>query len=325
MNHIEPPVGWLACVLIIGIAPHVVWAHGWQSHGESNAALVKRITLAQQLSPVRLAHAAANTRIEDGMRIFESDGLPDHATGTFPNRRNPNTIREKRYLLRMPLQPMKAASPTPLGHSLFGVAINGVVFDPATAEFWNNDSASGWNEEALTGKTDLGLDRNNAHVQPDGAYHYHGLPVGLAERLDYRNKPALLGFAADGFPIYGPTGWRNTGQSGGATIELRSSYRLKSGLRPGGPGGTHDGTYGADFEFVPGLGDLDECNGRTGVSAEFPAGTYHYVVTTNFPFIPRCWTGTPDRSFMRKPPPGGFAKGAAGKGPPPGLGKPRPF
>ena len=81
--------------------------------------------------------------------------------------------------------------------------------------------------------------------------------------------------------------------------KLSSSYRVKSGTRPGGPGGRYDGSFVQDYEYVAGLGDLDDCNGRTGVTREYPEGTYYYVITDSFPFIPRCFHGTPDRSFMR--------------------------
>ena len=52
---------------------------------------------------------------------------------------------------------------------------------------------------------DGGLDDHHAHVQPTGAYHYHGLPTGLIEHLRKEkddNKMLLIGYAADGFPIY---------------------------------------------------------------------------------------------------------------------------
>ena len=51
----------------------------------------------------------------------------------------------------------------------FGVALNGVPFDPGTAEYWENDRSSDWRYDALSGKINLGLDQNNAHVQPNGA------------------------------------------------------------------------------------------------------------------------------------------------------------
>ena len=72
---------------------------------------------------------------------------------------------------------------------------------------------------------------------------------------------------------------------------LKASYRLKSGERPGGgngPGGAYDkGSFAQDYEFVKKTaGDLDDCNGRHGVTPEYPQGTYYYVITDNWPFIP---------------------------------------
>ena len=67
-----------------------------------------------------------------------------------------------------------------------------------------------------------------------------------------------------------------------------------------------------DYEYSAGLGQLDECNGRRGVTPEFPNGSYHYVLTDSFPFIPRCFRGTPDTSFVRGPPGGGNPSGGAG-------------
>ncbi|MFO1162141.1 MAG: YHYH protein [Reyranellaceae bacterium] len=55
--------------------------------------------------------------------------------------------------------------------------------------------------EALSGARPLGIDQNKAHVQPDGSYHYHGLPTGLIDRLGGRGMGLLVGWAADGFPI----------------------------------------------------------------------------------------------------------------------------
>ena len=83
---------------------------------------------------------------------------------------------------------------------------------------------------------------------------------------------------------------------------MQSSYRVRSGSRPSGggnPGGRYDGTFVQDYEYVEGLGDLDECNGALTVSAEFPNGTYAYFLTEGFPVVPRCLTGTPDASFQK--------------------------
>ena len=151
--------------------------------------------------------------------------------------------------------------------------------------------------------------------QPDGTYHYHAIPTGLYERLATRNVPALLGYAADGFPIYGPMGYRNARDAGSGMVELKSGYRLKSGTRDFGPGGRPNGEFAQDYEYVTGS-ELDSCNGREGVTPEYPNGTYYYIVTSGFPYVPRCYVGAPDASFTKAPPPGGF--GGPGKGPPKG-------
>jgi hypothetical protein len=256
----------------------------------------------------------------DGYRYIESNGLPDHPAGRFPNLGNPNTIRAQSYKYRVTLTPKAAESITPLGMHPFGVAINGIPFDPGAAEFWQRDPQSGWQYEALSGKIDLGMDQNHAHVQPTGAYHYHGLPTGLIEKLRAgKGKMVLLGYAADGFPIYGPMAFSDPADSKSELKKLKSSYQLRSGTRASGPGGAYDGTFVQDWEFKAGSGDLDECNGRTGVTPEYPQATYYYVITEEFPFIPRNFRGTPDASFFRHGPPGGRRP----IGPPPPFGQRR--
>jgi hypothetical protein len=272
------------------------------------------------------ADAAARISIDTGggYRFVRADGLPDHQPGRFPNSGNPHSIKEQNYDFRVPLHPAKTGRITQFGHQNFGIALNGVPFDPLTAEYWNRDRNSGWNLEAMSGAMDLGLDQHNAHVQPSGAYHYHALPTGLIEQFPYRDKPALLGYAADGFPIYGPYGYRVPTDAASPVVQLRASYRITSGNRPSGPGGSYDGTFVQDYEFAAGLGDLDACNGREGVTPEYPGGTYHYVITASFPFIPRCWVGRPDGSFTMRGPgnaPGGGGPGA-GSGLPHEMGPP---
>ena len=244
--------------------------------------------------------------IEGEARVIRANGLPDHEMGRFPNAHNPNSASAQNYVFRVPLHPQVAAKPTPVGMQNFGIAINGVAFDPAAAEWWQHDRSSSWQYEPMTGHLNLGVDQNNAHVQPNGAYHYHGIPTGiLAKVKDAKSHMVLIGWAADGFPIYAPWGFAKANDATNGLKTMKSSYRLKQGTRPSGPGGNYDGTFVADFEYVMGAGDLDECNGRFGVTPEFPEGTYHYFLTSDFPFIPRFYKGTPDRSFERRGPPGG--------------------
>jgi hypothetical protein len=254
-------------------------------------------------------------RVEGDVRVIRSNGIPAHETGQFPNRGNPNTIAPQHYEFRVPAEPKVADKLTPLRMQPFGVAVNGVVFDPGAAEWWNRDRTSGWQYEPLFGGGMLGVDQSHAHVQPNGAYHYHGIPVGLVFALtDGKEKMVLVGWAADGFPIYNPVGYSNPADAESAVKSLKSSYRVKKGTRPNGPGGAYDGTFVADYEYVAGAGNLDECNGLTGVTPEYPKGIYHYVLTEEFPYVPRIYRGTPDASFATHGGPGVSGAGARGPG-----------
>ena len=236
--------------------------------------------------------------------VIESTGIPTHETGEFPTRGNPNTISPQEYRYRISAVPEVAEEITPLGMSPFGVAVNGVPIDPGTAEYWNDDRGSGWRYEALSGHINLGLDASHAHVQRTGAYHYHGLPTGLLDLMSSGEGEGehlvLLGYAADGFPIYAEGGAWDASARENSTMQYRSGYRVRDGDRPGGPGGQFDGTFVEDYEFVSGAGTLDECNGRFGSTPEHPDGTYHYILTHDFPFVPRFYRGTPDDSFTRR-------------------------
>lgn len=264
-----------------------------------------------QLVPASETPPAENQvaiRQSPSVRVVTSNAVPEHRVGQFPNRGNPHHVRPQRLQFQLPAAPQPADQITPLHLSgrggppnlPFGIAVNGVLFDPGTAEYWRGDRRADWNYEALGGAVALGLDENWAHVQPGGSYHYHGLPKLLLLRLGVkRDKHSpLVGWAADGFPIYARFGYQDPLDPDSPIVELKPSYRLKSGERPAaplGPGGKYDGTFIRDYEFVAGLGDLDECNGRRCRTPEFPEGTYAYFLTTSWPVIPRAFRGTPVR------------------------------
>ena len=247
----------------------------------------------------------------DGFRVIESNDIPKPTVGRFPNRGNPNAIAAQNWTIKIPLQPIPNDTVTQLHQSTnhgpqnmpFGVGVNGVLFEPGTAEFWMGDRTADWNYEALGGAVGLGLDANHAHVQPGGIYHYHGLPTGLLEELgftageiDDNTHSPLIGWAADGFPVYYAFGYQQADDPKSSVVKLTTSFRLKQGQRPSGsagPGGRYDGAFIQDYEYALGTGDLDECNGRFCVTPEFPEGTYAYFFTDSWPVIPRGFRGTP--------------------------------
>ena len=256
-------------------------------------------------------------KIADGYRTISGDALPDHRHGRFPNPTNPNIITPQDDSHRVPSDPQITDGWREVELAAFGIAINGILLEPNAAEWWEDDRNSDWRYEALGHHVDLGVDGNHAHVQPTGKYHYHGMPSGLLETLGSSKDFTLIGYAADGFPVYSHWSYGEADNTNSGLRPLTSSYRVKSGTRPDGPGGSYTGTFVQDYEYVAGLGDLDQANGRTGITPEYPEGTYYYVITPNFPFIPRYWRGEPSRDFVRRGggpgrpqgPPGGGGRG----------------
>ena len=233
-------------------------------------------------------------------RILNGNGIPNHEVGTFPNSNNPNRISAQNVSKSFTLCPsIIYESGQELGGPAMAIAyaLNSVKFDPATAGRCNDAGEcslargeGNWNIEALGHDTfDFGDDMNHAHVQPNGAYHYHGMPELLIDFLGDNNGMTLIGWASDGFPVYARYGYADPEDSQSQLKVLTTSYRLKSHPdenRPntltailGGPNANSNinkpipmGAFTQDYEYVEGLGDLDECNGRFGTTPEFPNG-----------------------------------------------------
>ena len=232
-------------------------------------------------------------------RSVTGNGIPDHATGTFPNVNCPNTIRTTTVAASMPIQPVNTGTATRA--IVVGYNMNGVKFDPGTAGTCDNSGSNcsliggsgSWSIEALgQSNFNFGVDSSNAHVQPTGDYHYHGMPEGSLSGVGQAMK--LVGFSIDGFPIYARYGRTVANDANSAIKLITSSFRLKSTPSANRPStATYPmGAFTQDYEYAAGTGDLDECNGRFGVTPEFPAGIYHYYITDSYPFIQRCVKGT---------------------------------
>lgn len=224
--------------------------------------------------------------IKGNKRVMVTNALPDHQTGEFPRKGNPNTISAQNKTYELPLNPKWVGEPTWVREP--GVALNGVKFEPGTAEVVACETGENYRVEAFQNIIDLGLDFNNAHVQPTGEYHYHGTPTSVIKSHDDGEDLVHIGFANDGYPIY-------YSKSGA----YKSSYQKIAGNREGedctysNPKNTidvnvaddHDGTFTSDFEYVSGAGNLDECNG---IEID---GKYMYFVTDEFPYVSRCLMG----------------------------------
>ena len=143
--------------------------------------------------------------VENGMVVLRSNSVPDHKSPYFattdsryqayngPNASfgaAPGTISAQTYVFRIPLNPVKAATPaaTPLGP--IGIAVNGV----ALFNQYNGQN------RPLTVEVNS-FDQFNGHPTPTNEYHYHVEPLSITQAA---GGSALIGFLLDGFPVYGP-------------------------------------------------------------------------------------------------------------------------
>jgi hypothetical protein len=225
--------------------------------------------------------------VDGTTRTIETNALPDHETGDFPNDGNPNSISAQEITYEYPTEPTfvgEAVEPITIG-----VAVNGVKFEPGTAESIACESGENYRVEALQDIYNLGLDFNNAHVQPSGEYHYHGVSRMLADAYATDDDLVHVGFAADGYLMYySKSGAFASGYELSTEARTGTGCTGSSALRVGDievEGTTPDGTYTSDWVWSNATGDLDACNGAT------IDGTYAYLITDAFPYVSRCLNG----------------------------------
>ena len=238
--------------------------------------------------------------LENGKCLFNTNSIPNHNFND-GGAHFATAVSEVNKTFKVTQTPTPAASTTPLSlRTDNAIFLNGVKLDLLAAGcFGIGDGRIGCHKinapfryDPMSPASSFGTDSHNAHTQPDGTYHYHGNPNALFHS-DQAIESPIVGFAADGYPIYG-----SYFDDNGTVRKAASSYQLKSGTRVAqngiNPGGSYDGTYIDDYEYVKSLGDLDECNGMT------INGSYGYYITDAYPWVLKCFKGTPDASFNKR-------------------------
>jgi hypothetical protein len=193
-------------------------------------------------------------KVEGDKRIITGNRVPDHPTGTFPVSkdddayqydRNPNTIKEKMFELVVPANPVPADKPFPLTYGAIGVMLTGsYIFNGLDAQ--GKDAVAHEVQDSCYG-----------HPEKDGSYHYHNLTRCIDDPYTGEHSK-LVGYAADGFGIYGK--------------------------------------YGENGEILTD-DDLDEFHGHThmiewdGQMVEM----YHYHATNEYPYTLGAFKGTPSQ------------------------------
>lgn len=107
--------------------------------------------------------------------------------------------------------------------------------------------------------------------------------AGNLRHADGHSK--ILGFANDGYPIYGPYGYALRTNSSSPVIKMRSSYKLKNSnyrvVESCNFTKYPMGMFVQDYMYVENSGTLDSHNGRFCVTPDYPNGTYAYFVTVD--------------------------------------------
>lgn len=194
--------------------------------------------------------AAFTLTLSGSNRVISGNGLPvGFTTGVFPIQTsdpvhvwdaNPNSIGAHTISFVLPSAPTVAAVSSCTSMGMIGVALDGVpIFN----------GLDGGGRDAVAHEAQ---DTCGGHPQQQGHYHYHS----ISDCLPGANSSNLIGYAIDGFGIYGPLD--------GSGHELSNA-------------------------------DLDECHGITS-PVQWDGQTvtmYHYVATRAYPYTVGCFRGTP--------------------------------
>lgn len=253
---------------------------------------------------------------------ISATGIPAYITGPFQDG-NPSLATAQNKIFKVSLTPTQnTGTPTATTGGNIGIFINGVaLFDYRDGVAWNNTTnalcggpgnspcpggptaTQAWNRDAIPAEK-AGFDCAKAHPAM-GNYHHHQNPSAFNLDLNvisnvcdaypsdglYVINPnehsPLLGFAYDGFPIYGAYAYTNTNGTGAIT-RMKSSYQLKNQTtRTNGPAvnSTYfNGYFREDYEYVAHPDDpsyLDVHNGRFCITPEYPNGIYCYFTTVD--------------------------------------------
>ena len=200
--------------------------------------------------------------------IVTSNGMPSY---TFM-RKTPNGLRTQDWTWTVPVAPKRAAGTTSVRRRMGTVAftVTGIPVYAAMEGPMPADEAYG--DPKYNGL----LDTCGGHTGPAAEYHDHYI-TSTASCGFAGNR--IVGYAIDGFPIYGPRGCLDTACT--KTAVMKSGY-----VRTGNP--TRDSWSAYTWKKSAAATTLDKCNGRTQ-----PDGSYGYHATTAFPYTIGCFRGTP--------------------------------
>ena len=242
-------------------------------------------------------HDILETNVEqvqytDSDVYISCEAVPGYDVGPWDD---PSMAPNQNFVFKLTRNPIPAGNiPLELPDGRIGVWTNGVsIFNRTTdasyksKDVWHVDGAKDADPNTIT---------CDGYMAENGEYFNYVAPICLYDANDKGIHSPILGYAFDGYPIYGAYAFANEDGSGGI-VQMTSSYHLRqissrTTLPDGsqleenfwGPEVSNNyplGHYIEDYEYVAGSGSLDERNGRFCVTPEYPQGTYAYFVTVD--------------------------------------------
>lgn len=256
---------------------------------------------------------------------------------------NPGTCIAQNYHFRFPRNPQVATTKTasPMIGAI-GLLLNGIpIYGLSNANSWTGSTNANpqqggqgvWNVEVYKSEGFTLDTAFGAHPQQQGAYHTHATPYRLYKYVANTQHSPIIGYAFDGYPVYGPYGFSDPNDMTSTITRMKSGYSLRNittrTTLPSGATASQAGpavsttypigTYCEDYEWLASNGgDLDEYNGRFCKTPEYPNGTYAYFISINangqpaYPYIigPQYY-GAPDMADISGPNPQVYASSTA--------------
>ncbi|WP_299902059.1 YHYH protein [uncultured Aquimarina sp.] len=125
--------------------------------------------------------AAAKPEVEEEYHNYCVECLPEY-------------FKEQITTFVIPATPKYLKTTQSFGRGGIGLAFNGVNYDPPAPT-----------HAILAAHTIAPLDDHGGHVNPHGGYHYHAVTGSTKEIAQADSHPPMIGYAIDGFGIYGLT------------------------------------------------------------------------------------------------------------------------
>ena len=214
--------------------------------------------------------------------IMEPNGIPDHERDAYyavpiagvvvPDATTATIVKDptkaQTYKFTIPTNPEYTAEVTSTSLGSIGVMISGaVLYNPFEGDGKTVAMANNFTITDSSGRSASFVDKCAGHPTPQqGAYHYHGLSGCTTAKVDDLGEAShIIGFALDGFPIYGDR------DINGKQLTYKN---------------------------------LDQCNGINSATPEFPEGIYHYVLlpTNDVHSSISCFHGKVDENQMQPMP-----------------------